>query len=104
MVGDLPWRVAWQWRRWCLHRDYIHSLGPEVEASFDRVDIPVTSYSFEDDPIITKAAVDDLHGRYPGARVERRHLSPQHLGVASIGHFGFFAESSRSTLVVRGAG
>jgi len=23
MVGDLPAGVAWQWRRWCTHRDYL---------------------------------------------------------------------------------
>jgi predicted alpha/beta hydrolase len=98
MVGDLPADVAWQWRRWCLHRDYVHCEGPEVAAAFDRVTAPITGYSFEDDPIITKPAVDDLHGRYRRSRVERRHVAPSEIGRHSISHFGFFAEASRETL------
>jgi predicted alpha/beta hydrolase len=98
MVGDLPAGVAWQWRRWCLHPDYIHSQGPEVAAAFERVRAPITSYSFEDDPIITRPAIDDLHRRYTQAIVERRHVAPGELDRASISHFGFFAEASRETL------
>jgi predicted alpha/beta hydrolase len=98
MVGDLPAGVAWQWRRWCLHRDYIHSEGPQVAAAFERVTAAVTGYSFEDDAIITRAAVDDLHARYRRARVERRHVEPAEVGRRSIAHFGFFAEASRDTL------
>ncbi len=98
MVGDLPEGVAWQWRRWCLDRDYLHSEGAVMETSFDRVRAPIRSYSFEDDSIITRAAVDDLHGRYRQAKVERRHLEPADIGARRIAHFGFFSESSRDTL------
>lgn len=98
MVGDLPAGVARQWRRWALHPDYIHSHAPEVAAAFARVRAPVVGYSFEDDPIITRIAIDDLHRRYTGAPVERRHIHPADLGRRAVGHFGFFAEASRDTL------
>jgi predicted alpha/beta hydrolase len=98
MVGDLPAGVARQWRRWALHPDYIHSESPRVADSFARVQAPVTGYSFEDDPIITRPAIDDLHRRYTGALVVRRHVHPREAGRGSIGHFGFFSEASREGL------
>ena len=98
MVGDLPAGVARQWRRWALHPDYIHSHSAEVAKDFARVRGPIVGYSFEDDPIITRVAIDDLHRRYTQAAVERRHLEPKDAGRTSVGHFGFFAEASRDTL------
>ena len=94
MVGDLPREVAWQWRRWCLHPEYLLAEGCGYREAFARVRAPILSYSFEDDPIITAPAIDSLHGFYRNARVERRHVRPLH----RIGHFGFFAEASRDSL------
>jgi predicted alpha/beta hydrolase len=91
MVGDLPRGVAYQWRRWCLHPDYLLSEGEGYRTAVDRVTAPIRSYSFEDDPIITRPAVDDLHGFYRRARVERCHLERG-------GHFGFFSSASEPTL------
>jgi predicted alpha/beta hydrolase len=98
IVGDLPMGVAWQWRRWCLHPDYVLSEGGEAYASFARVRAPILSMSFTDDPFITQRAVASLEGFYPGARVESRHVAPADIGVAAIGHFGFFSERMRDTL------
>lgn len=98
MVGDLPRGVARQWRRWCLHRDYLLGEGPAMRARFDAVRAPILGWSFEDDPLITRVAVDELHGFYRRARVERRHVSLPAGGRARIGHFGFFARASRESL------
>lgn len=91
MVGDLPAGVAWQWRRWCLHPDYLLAEGERYRASFDRVRIPILSHSFGDDDLITAPAIDLLHSYYRNAAVERRH----HDAAARVGHFGFFSERSR---------
>ena len=98
MVGDLPRGVASQWRRWALHPDYIHSHSPDVADAFARFRAPLLGYSFEDDPIITRVAIDELHRRYSHASVDRRHLRPQELQRDGVGHFGFFSERSRATL------
>jgi predicted alpha/beta hydrolase len=42
--------------------------------------------------------VDQLHGFYRNARVERRHLAPRDVGRARIGHFGYFLPASRDNL------
>ena len=98
IVGDLPRGVAWQWRRWCLHPEYLLAEGERYRDAFKRVAIPIRGYSFEDDPMIQRAAVDHLHSFYSAAQVERRHLEPKDVGARSVGHFGYFSERSRETL------
>lgn len=98
MVGDLPRRVTWQWRRWCLHPEYLLAEGPAARAAFERVTAPILAYSFEDDVMITRAAVESLHGFYRNTRVTHRHVAPADVGEARIGHFGFFAARSESTM------
>ncbi|MGE0355533.1 MAG: alpha/beta fold hydrolase [Burkholderiales bacterium] len=98
MVGDLPAGVAWQWRRWCLHRDYLLREGEAVRRRFDAVAAPVLAYSFADDAMLTKRAIDRLHGFYRNARVERRHVAPLEAGRSRIGHVGYFLPESRDNL------
>lgn len=98
MVGDLPQGVARQWRNWCVHPDYLLGENPAWRGDFERVRCDIVGYSFEDDPIITKPAIDNLHGFYARANVERRHLAPRDAGAKRIGHFGYFSPASRETL------
>ncbi len=97
LVGDLPLHVAWQWRRWCLDPRYVMS-EKGARASFDRVTAPILAYSFADDPLISRAAVESLNGFYRNAALEHRHVAPADVGVDAIGHFGFFESRSRETL------
>ena len=92
MVGDLPKGVAWQWRKWCLHPEYLLAEGERYRSAYERLRIPIRSYSFEDDPIITKAGVDSLNGFYRNAVIDR-----QHVDAPPIGHFGFFQPRSETT-------
>ena len=98
IVGDLPRGVALQWRRWCLHPEYLLAEGERYRAAFRRVAIPIRGYSFEDDALIQRPAIDQLHAFYSAAQVERRHVQPAEVGARSVGHFGFFSERSRDTL------
>ncbi len=96
MVGDLPRGVTWQWRRWCLHPDYLLSESAAWRAAMARFDAPVLSLSFEDDEINPKRAIDSLDAFY--RTVARRHIHPRDVGQRSIGHFGFFNEKCRDPL------
>lgn len=98
MVGDLPSGVAWQWRRWCTHRDYLLSEGEEMRRRYESVTAPVLGYSFDDDAMLTKRSIDELHGFYRNARVERRHVAPAGAGRPRIGHMGYFLPESRDNL------
>ena len=94
-VGDLPRGVAWQWRRWCLDRDY-HLNEPGWRERYARFTAPILSISFEDDDINTKNGIDHLHSSYPN--VIRRHVHPRDVEQTRIGHFGFFNERCRNPL------
>lgn len=98
VVGDLPRGVATQWRKWCLHPDYLASESAEFRAAFQRVKAPLLGYSFEDDTLITKPAIDNLHALYTSAALERRHVRPAEVERPAVGHFGYFSERSRDTL------
>jgi predicted alpha/beta hydrolase len=98
IVGDLPRGVAWQWRRWCLHPEYLLAEGDRYRDAFKRVAIPIRGYSFEDDSMITRPAIDQLHSFYGAARVERRHVLPKDVGAERVGHFGYFSNAHRDTL------
>ncbi|MBK6981436.1 MAG: alpha/beta fold hydrolase [Betaproteobacteria bacterium] len=98
MVGDLPAGVAWQWRRWATHPDYLLCEGEAIRRRFDAVTIPVLGYSFTDDAMLTQAAVDRMHGYYRNARVERRHVAPSGAGRERIGHLGYFQPASGDKL------
>ncbi|MCP3059111.1 alpha/beta fold hydrolase [Myxococcus sp. K38C18041901] len=97
-VEDLPAGVARQWARWCLDPQYLLSEGGEPRReSYASLYLPVRAYSFSDDPIASKAAVEHLLGFYADALVDHRRVTPKQAGHP-IGHFGFFREGSRASL------
>ncbi len=91
MVGDLPKGVIRQWSRWCRHPEY--AVGVEGEAMrerYRRVTLPLLSVSMTDDEYMSASNVAVLHGFYENARREMCRLTPAELGLARVGHFGFF--------------
>jgi predicted alpha/beta hydrolase len=90
-VGDLPHGVMAQWRRWCLHRDYLMSEGgASWRERYAAVRTPILSLSFTDDEFMSAQNTASLHGFYANAPREMRRIAPADLGVGRIGHFGFF--------------
>lgn len=80
---DLPRGVALEWSRWCRRPEYLGDW-----SGHRRFTAPVLGFSFADDPIAPRRAVDALHAKF-GGPVERRHLAPSDLGVRRLGHFEF---------------
>jgi predicted alpha/beta hydrolase len=99
MVGNLPRGVITEWRRWCLHPDYVcDDQGRRREAYFPAVRFPICSLSFADDQYMSETNIRKLHGRYANAEVEFRRIAPADLGLRRIGHFGFFRKQFDATL------
>jgi predicted alpha/beta hydrolase len=91
MVGDLPRGVMAQWRRWCLDPEYaVGAEGDAARALYAAVRTPLYGLSFTDDEIMSEANTDALYRSYPSAPARTRRLAPAEVGVAKIGHFGFF--------------
>jgi predicted alpha/beta hydrolase len=98
-VGDLPHGVMRQWRRWCLHPEYLVGVGGDaVRAAYAAVTTPILSLSFTDDEFMSRRNTETMHGFYAGARPELRRIAPRDVGVERIGHFGFFRSNFESTL------
>lgn len=96
---DLPPRVALDWARWSRHADYIVDRnGRPMRKHFRAYSAPLRIYSFTDDDMAPRHAVEDLLSFYGAARIDHRHLEPGELGVERVGHVGFFRPALRDTL------
>lgn len=82
---ELPAGVARQWARWCRSPEYLGDWSGHA-----RFAAPMLALSFADDGYAPPVAVAALHGHYTAADLTTRHVRPGDLGVARIGHFGFF--------------
>jgi len=98
LVGDLPYGVMEQWRKWCLAPDYLGSESDEVREQLARVQLPITAWSMRDDEMMTWSGTRALFGLYKSAPLELTRLDPAQHGVPSIGHFGFFRSAAREAL------
>lgn len=98
LTHDLPAGVANEWARWCSHPEYLVGYVDGAARRFGRVTAPVLAYSFTDDAYAPRRSVEALLGRLSGARVMHRRVSPEVLGVAAIGHFGFFRPATGAVL------
>jgi predicted alpha/beta hydrolase len=98
-VGDLPRGVMAQWRRWCLHRDYLMGeRGRDWRARYAAIRTPILSLSFTDDEFMSARNTASLHGFYAGAPRTMRRIAPAEVGARRIGHFGFFRRHFQSSL------
>jgi len=98
-VGDLPRGVMAQWRRWCLHRDYMMSeRGRDWRERYAAITTPILSLSFTDDEFMSAQNTASLHGFYANAPRVMRRIAPKDVGATRIGHFGFFRKHFAPTL------
>ncbi|HCJ28704.1 MAG TPA: alpha/beta hydrolase [Pseudomonas sp.] len=98
-VGDLPAGVIRQWRRWCLHPEYLVGIeGEPMRRAFAEVRTPLTSLSFTDDEMMSARNTESLHGFYTDAPKVMHRIAPSEIGADRIGHFGFFRRSFAPTL------
>jgi predicted alpha/beta hydrolase len=98
-VGDLPAGVIRQWRRWCLHPEYLVGVeGEPMRRAFAAVQTPLTSLSFTDDEMMSARNTESLHGFYTGAAKVMHRIAPSEVDAERIGHFGFFRKSFAPTL------
>lgn len=93
--ADLPAEVYWEWRRWCISRDFNESAwrAPSADETVpEPLLCPVTIVGIEDDVVISPAMVQRLARSYPEAQTSFCVVSPTALGLGPIGHIGVFHE------------
>lgn len=96
MMCDLPRGVIWQWRRWCLRREYcVGAEGDWLRQRFAAVRVPIDSVYFSDDEMMSPANVRDLHGFFSNAPQTQTVIQPADVGMTRIGHIGWHRERFR---------
>ena len=89
---DLPKLAALEWAGWCRNRRYILGDRTLPLDRYQAFTAPVLAYSFGDDKWGTPRSVDAMMRAYP--HLERRHVEPSDVGLARIGHVGYFKPAS----------
>lgn len=92
--GDLPSGVLKQWSRWCRHPRYLELDHADASERFAAVTAPITTISLTDDEVLTSASIEYLHGLYTGSEQRRHDVNPADVGLARIGHHGFFRKEN----------
>jgi predicted alpha/beta hydrolase len=96
---DLPKGVFLQWVRWVMSKRYMFD-DPTLEAlaNFPNYRGALRALCISDDPWATRPAVDLLCSGFTSIAPEVDTITPNDIGVARIGHFGFFRSQHRDTL------
>lgn len=97
-VGDLPAGAMWQWRRWCLHPDYLGAEGEAMRARYACVEVPITAVILDDDELLSPRGIRRLYRLYAQAPVTFVHLHAREQGMKAIGHFGVFKQAAAERL------
>jgi predicted alpha/beta hydrolase len=99
VIADLPRGVVEQWRRWCLHPEYL--LGAETSELRDvyaSIRMPILCMSFTDDEMMSATSTEALLRYYANADIQRMRFTPKEIDERRIGHFGFFRPQLESKL------
>lgn len=95
IVGNVPRSAMAQWRKWCLHQDYL--VGAEnLYERYAEVTTPIISLAFSDDELLTKRNISAMHDFYANAPQQRHFVEPQELGVQEIRHFALFRPRAKT--------
>lgn len=97
-IGDLPAKAMWQWRRWCLHPDYLGAEGPHLRAHYAKVKNPILAVLAEDDELLSPLGIRRLYHLYSNASVHFETIHPHDVGLDRVGHFGLFKPSAANVL------
>lgn len=97
-MENLPKNVANQWRTWGKHPDYLLSDRSIADTSFEKISMPVSAFSVEDDAFAPATAVQWLTDKFTNAKVTSVHWSLDDLKAKKVGHFGFFKERNQAII------
>lgn len=94
-MEDLPKNVILEWRDWCTKADYFFDekfLGKTVPAGqFQHIPFPIHLFWTTDDFIANERSVPSFWKHIKSQQgIKITKITPESIGVKSIGHFGFF--------------
>ena len=97
---NLPAGVAMEWRKWCVHPDYLASeFGKSLNTdSYEHFKAPITSIQIADDPIANETTCAKLMSLYSGSEIKVRKVAPADFDLKRIGHAGYFSRKFKHSL------
>jgi predicted alpha/beta hydrolase len=99
VVGDIPGPAITQWSRWCRHPEFAWGADPElVGPSLDSARFPIHAFSFTDDEAITEVCTRKMLLAMANAPSTLQVLSPEAVGMKSVGHVGAFRPEASGML------
>jgi len=98
LFENLPKNMTHEWAKWGRQKNYLMHFHNEQEYFFDKIRVPLLSFSFPRDNYAPKATVDWLTDQYKNAEAKRVHHIPPNNKLHRLKHFGFFREEFKDTL------
>jgi len=98
LFENLPKNMVYEWAKWGRQKDYLMYFHNDQEYFFDKIRVPLLSFSFPKDHFAPKATVDWLTDQFKNAKVQREHYIPSNDKLHRLKHFGFFKEEFKNTL------
>lgn len=98
LFENLPKNMVYEWAKWGREKEYLMHFYYEQEYFFDKIRVPLLSFSFPKDNFAPKTTVDWLTDQYKSAKVQREHYIPSKQKLHKLKHFGFFREEFKDTL------
>jgi predicted alpha/beta hydrolase len=99
---DIPMGVYRDWKRWCsFPRYFFDDPAPDaiaIAAKFDRVRMPVAACVSTDDLWAPPKSRDAFFSGYKQTKVDCIDVEAAELGVAQIGHMGYFRKEVGAAL------
>jgi predicted alpha/beta hydrolase len=96
---DLPKEAFLQWARWVMSPHYLFDDKDLAGlANFSKYQGGLRALCISDDPWATRPAVEMLCSGFTSIKPDILDVTPDDVGAAKIGHFGFFRPEHRDTL------
>lgn len=95
IVGDLPKKAAFDWRRACLKPNYLQDIFPEFAENYANLQAPLVAFYPEDDDMISLESIEKLNSQFINSSTKIIRLTPKELSVDHIGHMGLLKKSSK---------
>jgi len=91
--ADLPAGVYWQWRKWCVRRDFYNS---DIDVSLPRPDYEIPGPEVRicvaaDDVVVPPVAVKRYAAAFASDKIVCRVFDPAAYGLAALKHIEFLA-------------
>lgn len=97
MGEDLPLGVYKQWRRWCRYPRYFldDPAMQQMAQGFEKIHQPVFAANAVDDLWAPPRSRDAFMSGYRNAHLHTIDLDPKKIGMAGIGHLGYFRSDAQ---------